>query len=471
MDGNAYIASLNDGRRLYWQGERIEAVGRHPAFQPFISKIAETYDHFAHEPAARAAFMTPPTDVDGMRAQAELHVDGLTHATYTSLMTLLTAADRIKEARPQTHDAVRAYVAECQAKDWRIVECITDAKGDRARPPALQDDKDAYVRVVARRPDGVVIRGAKLHISLAAAAHELMVIPTKAMKPGEEDYAIACMVPVNAPGVSIVNVANSEAPADADPRDFPYATRGAIPQGFVIFEDVFVPNARVFLDGETRFAATFAHSLGLWVRASSFIATCNSFDTMTGLAQLVAEANGLERTEHIKMKIAEMAINATLIRGALEASMMHARVMEGGVLAPDEVYINAGKYQAAAQYGLMVRHLLDIAGGSAITAPSMRDLDNAEIGPLVRKYMGTKETVDGAYRTQLFHAIHDFTTSASGGAKYVGLLLSGGGLYAQAVVSRGRYNMVRAKAMALESFGWSGPTTKEAAPPTAIAAQ
>jgi 4-hydroxybutyryl-CoA dehydratase/vinylacetyl-CoA-Delta-isomerase len=262
---------------------------------------------------------------------------------------------------------------------------------------------------------------------------------------------------VNAPGVSIVDVANGEAPAGADARDFPLASQGAIGQGFVIFEDVFVPNERVFLDGETKFAATFAHSLGLWVRASSFIATCNGFDTMVGLAQLIAEANGLERVEHIKLKIAEMAINATLIRGALEASMMHAKPMEGGVLAPDEVYINAGKYQAAAQYGVMVRHLLDIAGGSAITAPSMRDLDNPEIGPLVRKYMGTKQSVDGAYRTQLFHAIHDYTTSASGGARYVGLLLSGGGLYAQAVVSRGRYNMARAKAMALDLVGMEPP--------------
>jgi 4-hydroxybutyryl-CoA dehydratase/vinylacetyl-CoA-Delta-isomerase len=239
----------------------------------------------------------------------------------------------------------------------------------------------------------------------------------------------------------------------------------------VIFDDVFVPNARVFLDGETKFAATFAHSLGLWVRASSFIATCNSFDVMTGLAQMVAEANGLERVEHVKLKIAEMAINATLIRGALEASMMHVKRMDGGVLAPDEVYINAGKYQAGAQYGLMVRHLLDIAGGSAITAPSMRDLEDEEVGELVRKYMGAKETVDGADRTQLFHAIHDFTTSAGGGAKYVGLLLSGGGLYAQAVVSRGRYDMARAKDLALASFGWKGSTTRPAAAPGAIAAQ
>jgi 4-hydroxybutyryl-CoA dehydratase/vinylacetyl-CoA-Delta-isomerase len=471
MDGKGYIASLNDGRRVYWQGELVADVGAHPLFAPFVSRVAQTYDHFATDPAARGAFMTPPTSVDAMRAQAAIHVDGLSHATYTSLMTLLTAADRIGAARPQTQAAVEAYVSEVQARDLRIVECITDAKGDRARPPALQDDKDAYLRVVERRPDGVVIRGAKLHISMAATAHELMVIPTKAMKPGEEDYAIACMVPVNAPGVSIVCVANSEPPPGADARDFPFATRSAVSQGFVIFDDVFVPNERVFLDGETKFAAAFAHSLGLWVRASSMISVCDTFDTMVGLAQLVAEANGLERIEHIKMKIAEMAITATLIRSTLEASMTHARPLDGGVLAPDEVYTNAGKYHAVANYSLMVRHLLDIAGGSAITAPSVRDLENHEIGPLVRKYMGTKASVDGAYRLALFHAIHDFTSSAHGGARYVGLLLAGGGLYAQAVVTRGRYDMAGAKERALAAFGWTEPTTQSTAEPSALAAQ
>ena len=79
-----------------------------------------------------------------------------------------------------------------QRKDVRIVECITDAKGDRSRPPGKQDDPDAYTRVVERRTDGVVIRGAKLHITGASMAHDLMVIPTKAMKPGEEAYAIGC---------------------------------------------------------------------------------------------------------------------------------------------------------------------------------------------------------------------------------------------------------------------------------------
>ena len=51
-----------------------------------------------------------------------------------------------------------------------------------------------------RRADGVVIRGAKLHITGASLGHELLTIPTKTMKPGEDNSAIACCVAVNAPG-------------------------------------------------------------------------------------------------------------------------------------------------------------------------------------------------------------------------------------------------------------------------------
>jgi 4-hydroxybutyryl-CoA dehydratase / vinylacetyl-CoA-Delta-isomerase len=455
MDGKAYVASLNDGRAVYSHGQRVSDLASHPDFAPNIERTAEVYDRFDRDPAARDAYFTPPTTVEEMRAHAALHVDSATHTTYSSLMTLLTAADRIADVRPQAAEAVAAYVQLARDNDWRLAECITDAKGDRSKPPSQQEDKDAYLRVVGRRDGGVIIRGAKLHISLAASSHELMVIPTKAMKPGEEDYAIACAVPVNAPGVSIVNVMNAAPPEGSDPRDFPFANQRAVPQGFVIFDDVFVPEERIFLDGEVKQAATFAHSLGLWVRTSSMISMCDGFDVMVGLAQLIAEANGLERVEHIKIKISEMVIHATLLRASLEASMMHAATLESGVLAPNELYTNAGKYHGAANYMVMVRHLLDIAGGSAITAPSMRDLENADIGHLVRKYMGSKQSIDGAYRTRLFHAIHDLTTSAQGGAKYAGVLMGGGGLYAQNIVTRMRYDMERAKRMAFDAMGWS----------------
>ena len=453
MTGDEYRASLDDGRATFFEGEQIFDLPGHPILGITVDSAAAGYDRFYDPaPGAVGAFMAVPGSAKALREQVELHesVDLLTHVTYASIMTLLTAVDRIEAKLPDQAARIRAWVKDAQQRDVRITQCITDAKGDRSRRPGNQDDPDAYVRVIERRSDGIVIRGAKLHISAASMGHELMTIPTKGMKPGEDQYSVACMVPVGAPGVKIINT--TYAPRHADTRDFPMSGNHHTPEGFVIFDDVFVPNERVFLAGEhPEFAAVFAHSLGLWERLGGLAAFVTGYDRLVGFAQLIAEANGLERVGHIKEKISDMMINATLIRASLEAAIENCSITSDGAAFPSELYTNVGKYHGAANYALMVRHLHDIAGGSILTAPGIADLDNEQTGHLVRKYMGTMQSVDGIYRSKLFHAIRDYTADALGGWYAVTNLQAGGGLYAQRIVSRLHYDLEHAKKLALEA--------------------
>ncbi len=451
MTGDQYKESLNDGRATFFEGERVDDIVGHPLLGQTVETVARGYDKFySPEPDAVSSYMTVPGSVEELRERTIGHgdVDLLTHVTYASIMTLLTAADRISDVRPQAVEAIHNYVKEVQQKDLRITQCITDAKGDRSRKPSQQDDPDAYTHVVDRTKDGVVLRGAKLHISAASMGHELMVIPTKAMRDGENEYAIGCAVPVNAPGLKIVNT--TYAPRHEDIRDFPISGGNHIPEGFVIFDDVFVPNERIFLDGETEIAAVFAHSLGLWERLGGLASMADGADVLVGFAQLIAEANGLDGVGHIKEKISEMIIHATLVRASLEAAIGNCQVTENGAAFPDELYTNAGKYHGATNYSAMVQHLHDIAGGSILTAPSISDLENPEVGPLIRKYMSTKQSVDGNYRTRLFHAIRDLTADAYGGWRAVTNIQAGGGLYAQRIVTRRHYDLDRARQMALD---------------------
>lgn len=245
------------------------------------------------------------------------------------------------------------------------------------------------MRVVERRTDGVVIRGAKLHISAASMGHQLLTIPARAMKAGEEDYAIAAMVPVNAPGVRIINT--TCAPRHEDKRDFPFSGRHPTPEGFVI-------------------------------------------------AQLSAEAGGQKRFGHIKEKISAMIINATLIRASQEA------------VFPNQRYTNAGKYHGAVNWALMARHLHEIAGGSVLSAPSIADPESEKIGHLARKYMGTRQSIDGACRTRLFHAIRDLKAYALGGWNTVtNTALRPLGLYAQRIIFRLHCDITSAWRQALEA--------------------
>lgn len=452
MTGDEYRASLRDGRETYFEGVQIDDVPSHHLLGMTVDSAAEGYDRFFDPtPGAVGAFMKVPCSAKELREQVELHetVDLLTHVTYASIMTLLTAADRIEATLPENAARIRAYVKDAQERDIRITQCITDSKGDRSRRPGNQDDPDQYVRLVARREDGIVIRGAKLHISAASMGHELMTIPTKSMKPGEEEYSVACMVPVNAPGVKIINT--TYAPRHEDTRDFPISGKHHTPEGFVIFDDVFVPTERVFLDGNPESAGLFAHSLGLWERLGGLSAMARSYEALVGFAQLISESNGLERVSHIREKISEMLINTTLIRASLEAAIENCQITSDGAAFPDELYTNAGKYHGAANWSLMVRHLHDIGGGSILTAPGIADMENQQVGHLARKYMGTMQSVDGLYRTRLFHAIRDFTADSLGGWHAVTNIQAGGGLYAQRIVSRMHYDMEQAKQTALRT--------------------
>jgi 4-hydroxybutyryl-CoA dehydratase / vinylacetyl-CoA-Delta-isomerase len=457
LTGRQYKDSLHDGRKVYFEGRLIEDFGSVPALAVPLQVIADGYDkYYSAEPDAVNPLTVAPRSPAELRDRVPVitEMDLLLNVTYQSLMTLLVAAGRLADHAPEFTPRITAYVEDARRRDIRITECITDAKGDRSLPPAKQSDPDAYVRVVERRADGVVIRGAKLHITAAAFGHDLLVMPTKSMKPGEEDYAIACAVPVASPGVHVTNT--SYHPRGGDPRDYPVSAQASVPDSVVIFDDVFVPAERVFLDGQAAHAAVFAHSLGLWERLGGVSFMINQADELVGLASLIAEANGTARISHVREKIDEMMIHATLLRAGLEAALLHAHATPEGYYYPDDMYTNVAKYHGAVNYAVMVRHLHDIAGGAVITAPSLADFDHPGLRPLLEKYLGTGPGISGEYRTRLFHAIRDTTADAYGGWHQVTNLQSGGGLFAQKLVTRKHYDLERARALALKAAGLSG---------------
>ena len=191
----------------------------------------------------------------------------------------------------------------------------------------------------------------------------------------------------------------------------------------------------------------------MWERLGGLSAFVDEADELVGLAQLVAEANGTAGISHVKEKVSEMIIHATLIRSTLEAAIAHCNIGPEGAAFPNELYVNAGKFHAAANYNLMVRHLHDIAGGAVLTAPAPADFENDDVGSLARKYMSTGNAVDGEYRSMLMHTIRDVTADAYGGWKFVTNIQAGGGLYAQRIVTRRHYDMDEAKRKALALTG------------------
>jgi 4-hydroxybutyryl-CoA dehydratase/vinylacetyl-CoA-Delta-isomerase len=337
--------------------------------------------------------------------------------------------------------------------DLRGAEVITDAKGDRSRRPVDQDDKDLYTRIVHKNADGIVVRGAKFHITGAGLVHELAVMPTKAMGPGEEEYAVSFTVPANTKGVTIIN--RGYAQPDWSDFDYPVSARENMPDAMVIFDDVLVPWDRVFLAGETQLAGVFAHALGLWERIAGLVHSVEKAQKYVGVAALLAEYHGIEKAGHVQEKLAELIFWAELLRMSLDSSLRRYQVTETGMIYPNPLDINIGKYHAAANNNVMIRHIHDIAGGIVVTLPTEKDLRNENIGPYLKKYLHTKNEVAVEDRMKLINYVRDTTADALGGWNLVATVQAGGGLAAQKIVSLRDYDIEAAKQAAREAAGIS----------------
>jgi 4-hydroxybutyryl-CoA dehydratase/vinylacetyl-CoA-Delta-isomerase len=458
-----YIESLRDGRVTYWDGERIDDITTHPRFQVPIAMTAKDYNYDDPEYRNLRRYQTEDGSLAHRiyqipRSEKDLadRVEMMGHSAISTLttgvfMALMSVKDQVAEVNPQYAANIERMYRYARDNDLRAAEVITDPKGDRKRRAHEQDDPDLYVRIVDRNKDGIVVRGAKLHITAASLIHELVVMPTKGMRQDEKDYAVSFSIPVNTKGVTIIN--RSFAPAELNAFDYPASAHHSMPEGFVVFDDVFVPWDRVFLAGEVPLASKLAQSLGLWERTGGVVEAARLSELFVGLAQLVTEMQGKEGDPMAQASIAELITYAEMIRMGLDFACRHYEKTASGMIFPNTLAINAAKYYYAANYHQTVRYLHDLGGGLVLTLPLESDLRNEESGKYIRKYLYTKPTVDVEERMRVYNLIRDLTADAYGGWQFVVALQAGGGLVAQRTMMNRTYNMKQAKARALRAAG------------------
>jgi 4-hydroxybutyryl-CoA dehydratase/vinylacetyl-CoA-Delta-isomerase len=478
-----YIDSLNDGRVTYWDGERIDDITTHPRFRTPIEVAASDYDYddparrelisYVDETGARShrVFQVPMGEADLAKRVELMHDMSIVGGVTGVMMALMSVKDAVAEVKPEYAANIERMYRYVRDNDLRAAEVITDPKGDRSRRAHEQDDPDLYVRIVSRSDEGIVVRGAKLHITAASLVHELVVMPTKGMRQDETDYAVSFSIPVNAPGVKIIN--RSFASPDLNPFDYPASAHHSMPEGFVIFDDVFVPWERVFLAGEVQLAWRLAQSLGLWERVGGLVGSVGTSKLFVGLAQLVSEMQGKDRDANVQNTVAELICYAEMLRMGLDYACRHYETTASGMVYPNGLAVNSAKYYYAANYHDAVKRLHDLAGGLVLTLPTESDLRSSETGGYMRKYLHTKAGVDVETRMRVYNLIRDLTADAYGGWHLVVALQAGGGLSAQRTMMNRMYDLAGAKAAALSAAGATLAPKAEApaAKPQAVPAE
>lgn len=434
MTGEAYIESLRRLKTEVWfMGERVESPVDHPAIRPHVNAAAVTYD-LATTPETAAlgravSHLTgrainrwthiPQNREDLVAKVKMLRVAGQVTGTcfqrcvgMDALITLYTITHDL-DSRYGTdyHQRFRAFLIQTQDRDLMTGGAMTDPKGDRSKRPHQQHDPDLFLRVVERRQDGIVVRGAKMHQTGAVNSHQFLLMPGQACGPEDRDYAVACAVPADAPGVIMVfgrQVNDSRKwEGEIDQGSPAYGVVGG--EAMVIFDDVFVPWERVFLCGEYEFAGTLVERFTAYHRQNYGGCKSGNLDVLVGAAAAIAEMHGVAGASHVKDKLAEMAhLVETMYSGALACSH-ECSSLGCGTAMVDPLMANSAKLNTARYYPEVTRLAQDIAGGYVATMPSERELQNPRVAPFIHKYYQTRPDLSAVERMRLGRLVENMT--------------------------------------------------------------
>jgi 4-hydroxybutyryl-CoA dehydratase/vinylacetyl-CoA-Delta-isomerase len=264
---------------------------------------------------------------------------------------------------------------------------MTDAKGDRGKRPKEQADPDLYLRVVERKRDGVVVRGAKFHQTGLLNSHEVMVMPTVNLGPGEQDWAICFAVPTNTPGLRFIygRQASDTRKLEGPRLDVGNPTFGG-QEVMLVFDDVFVPEERIFLNGELDQTGKLVERFAAYHRQSYGGCKVGMGDVLIGATALIARMNGVADASHVRDKIVEMIhLNETLFACGIACSAQGHPTLAGNYEV-DMLLANVCKLNVTRFPYELARLATDIAGGLLGTMPSAQDLQDPVAGPYIVKY-------------------------------------------------------------------------------------
>jgi 4-hydroxybutyryl-CoA dehydratase/vinylacetyl-CoA-Delta-isomerase len=432
MTSEQYVESLRKMKfKVYLFGEEVENTVDNLIFRPALNAMKKTYE-LAQDPQYES-LMTATSHLTGEKINRYTHIHqsaddlikkvkmgrlmGQKTCTCFQRCAGLDACNAVyavtyemdQRLGTEYHKRFVKWFTEFQKNDEVVSACVTDPKGDRSKSAGEQADPDLFMRIVERREDGLVVRGAKCHITGCLNSHWALIVPTQNLRPEDKDYAIGFITPADAEGITYIYGRQScdtrklEPGADIDLGNSEYGGMEAL----MVFDNVFVPWEHVIMCGETEWAGPMVERFGCQHRVSYGGCKVGVGDVLIGAASLAAEYNGTEKASHIKDKLIEMThMNETMYGCAIAASAEGHKNACGSYMI-DLMLGNVCKLNVTRFPYEMTRLTEDIAGGLMVTLPSEKDLKHPIAGVYMRKFF--LGAVPAEKRMRLLRLIENMT--------------------------------------------------------------
>jgi 4-hydroxybutyryl-CoA dehydratase/vinylacetyl-CoA-Delta-isomerase len=457
--GNEYIASLKSlGLEANVMGKKVQDLPDHPLVTPSVHAVAATFD-CAYSEETRNLFRArsslsgeeinrfthlhqSPEDLI-KKVMMQRHCGNITACCFQRCVGL-DAANAVfsvtyecdQEHTTNYHKRFREYWTRIQLEDLVVDGAMTDPKGDRGKRPKDQSDPDLFLRVVERKRNGVVVRGAKLHQTGMINSHEMIVMPTTNLARGEEDWAVCFAIPTNTPGIKYIygrQASDTRKLEGAGRLDVGNPAFGG-QEVMTVFEDVFVPEERLFLNGEVGLSGRLVERFAAYHRQSYGGCKVGVGDVLIGATSLIARMNGVEGASHIRDKIVEMIhLNETMFACGIACSALGHQTKAGNYEV-DMLLANVCKLNVTRFPFELARLATDIAGGLLGTMPSAHDMEDPVTGPYIKKYLAAAEGVDVVDRVKVLRLIENIVAGAGAVAYLIESVHGAGSPMAQRIM-------------------------------------
>ena len=434
--GAEHLKSLQDGRTVYLDGELVKDVTEHKAFRNAVRSAAALYDYQARPENIEAMTFRPegarrrvnrgwqmPKSYEEMverrkalQAWAALSGGFLGRSPdhlASSLIGQLMGIDVFRRHGEARAKALADYVDYATKADLFLTYVIINPQAERTKSWGEQAE-DMVARIVDEDSTGITIRGAKMLGTSSIMANEVFVASMQPLKPGEEDLAFSCALPMNAKGLRVLSRKSYEAQATSV-FDNPISSRFDENDALMYFDDVRVPWERVFVYRDTdmcraQFHDTPSHAYQNYqaqIRLSVKVAF------LAGLARRITEAIGTAKIPSVTEQLGLIAAQAGMVNAML-SGMEASGVQFKQWWVPNKHYMYSAQVVTQELYPRLVQSIRDLAGGALIMLPSsVLDFANPEIRAIIEKTQRSA-SMDPEHKVKFMKAAWDAIGSEFG---------------------------------------------------------
>src|SRR4051794_25003329 len=410
--GAQYLRSLDDGRQIFLDGERIGKVVEHPAFREAARSMARLFDiAAAPDMRERMTFPSPKTGAPVWRAyqiprqhadlkarrlfsetwaEASFGLMGRTPDHVGGFFTGFAAVPSVFAAggRQFSDNVVRCY-EHLRDNHLYASYAIVPPQIDRSKPAHKQSDPTLYAGVVKERDDGIVISGAQQLATAAVYSDYLYLSCIHPLQPGDENYANGFVVPINAPGLKLYP-RRAFAATVTNAFDYPLSSRFDETDSFVVCENVFIPWEHVFIYRNLEICRdqwwkTPSHLYGNHQAQVRYV---TKLRFMIGLARAMNQMTGNDANPAVQTEMGELASIVSIYENMLLSHEAVATIDADGVLWPSKTALYSAMALQSELNGRMLEIIRELAGSAMVTLPSsVGDFENPAMAQDIERYM------------------------------------------------------------------------------------